>query len=129
LSAGQDRAKFLEALKLRTFDLMERYSKPLEERFANYQRGKDDPGEARAQLLAMVEFMMGTFCYMHGLTKVFNPALADNDPENFYLEREWRVIGQVRFTAADVARVLVPKGFGDRLRDDEGRFGGEVTEL
>jgi hypothetical protein len=77
----------------------------------------------------MVEFMMATFCYVHGLTKVFDPKLADNDPKNFYMEREWRVIGSVHFKSADVSRVLVPIGFGDRFRKDAPTFAGEITEL
>jgi Putative abortive phage resistance protein AbiGi, antitoxin len=129
LSAGQGRAEFLEKLKLRTLDLIERYSGGLQERFTSYERGRDDPREARAQLLSVVEFMMGTFCYVHGLTKVFDPALADNDPGNFYMEREWRVIGSVVFKTAEVSRVLVPQGFGERFRRDEPAFDGEVTEL
>ncbi|MGH9423854.1 MAG: abortive infection system antitoxin AbiGi family protein, partial [Thermoanaerobaculia bacterium] len=129
LSAGQGRAQFLEKLKVRTFDLLERYSATLQQRFGSYKRGKDDPSEARKELLAMVEFMMGTFCYMHGLTKVFDPALTDNNPKNYYMEREWRVIGRVTFKPVDIARVLVPKGFGDRFRADETDFGGEITEL
>jgi hypothetical protein len=129
LSAGQERSKFLEQLKTRTFDLIERYSAPLQEKLGAYQRGKDDPRKLRAELLAMVEFMMGTFCYLHGQVKVFDSTLGDGDPNNFYMEREWRVIGRVMFNAGDVARVIVPEGFGGRFRTDEPGFRGEVTEL
>lgn len=129
LAEGQTRGEFLEKLKRRTFDLINRYTDMLEERFALYQRGKDDPAAMRAQLLAMVNFMTGTFCYVHGLTKVFDPALSDNDPKNYYMEREWRVIGRVNFVSQDVARVLLPRGFADRFSRDEPRFSGEVTEL
>lgn len=129
LSAGQPRATFLEKLKARTFELIKRYSKPLQNKFGAYQRGKDDPRQLRAELLAMVEFMMGTFCYLHGQTKVFDSTLAEGDPNNYYMEREWRVIGAVRFEASDVARVIVPGSYGSRFRADEPGFRGEVTEL
>jgi hypothetical protein len=129
LSPEQHRARFLEKLKLRTLDLIARYSKGLQDRFAVYKRGKHDPVELRAELMALVEFMMGTFCYVHGLTKVFDPTLPDNDPNNFYMEREWRVIGRVAFKPSHVARVLVPRGYGDRFRREEPSFQGDVTEL
>ena len=129
LSRGQPRSRFLEKLKRRTLDLIDRYSKNLQDRFATYKRGKDDAAELRAELMSVVEYMMGTFCYVHGLTKVFDPSLADNDPNNFYMEREWRVIGRVEFKTHDVARVLVPKGYGDRFRREVPSFLGNITEL
>lgn len=129
LSAKQDRVTFLEKLKVRTFELITRYSDALQEKFVKYKRGRDDPKERRAELLAVVEFMMGTFCYVHGQVKVFDASLASDDPNNFYMEREWCVIGRVRFHPEDVARVLLPSGWGDRFRREVPEFKGTITEL
>jgi hypothetical protein len=129
LSAKQDRVTFLEKLKLKTFDLIDRYSAAVQEKFLKYKRGEDDPNERRAELLAVVEFMMGTFCYFHGQVKVFDSSLASDDPNNFYMEREWRVIGRVRFDLGDVTRVLLPSGLADRFRSEFPDFKGMVTEL
>jgi hypothetical protein len=129
LSAKQDRVTFFEKLKASTLELIARYSVGLQERFLKYKRGQDDPKERRAELLALVEFMMGTFCYVHGQVKVFDASLASDDPNNFYMEREWRVIGRVRFSLEDVARVLLPAGLGDRFRREVPEFKGTITEL
>lgn len=50
--------------------------------------------------------------------KPFSAALPDDDPANVYMEREWRVLGNVDFTLSDVARVILPKRFAKRLRQD-----------
>jgi hypothetical protein len=59
--------------------------------------------------------------------KFFDHSLADDDPSNFYMEREWRVVGNVQFTLSDVTRVLVPPSYGSRLRLDVPEFAGQVT--
>jgi hypothetical protein len=43
LSTGQARAEFLEALRLRTLELLGRHRAGLEARFASYKPGRDDP--------------------------------------------------------------------------------------
>jgi hypothetical protein len=59
--------------------------------------------------------------------KFFDETLADDDPENFYMEREWRVVGNVQFAMGDVARVFVPRAYGEGLRRDVPSFHGQVT--
>ena len=82
ISERQDRVSLLEKLKARTFELIGRYSDLLQKKLLEYKRGKDDPQERRAELLSVVEFMVGTFCYVHGMTKVFDPQLPFDDPNN-----------------------------------------------
>lgn len=59
--------------------------------------------------------------------KFFDHSLPDDDPSNFYMEREWRVVGNVQFSLPDVTRVLVPPQYGSRLRLDVPEFAGQVT--
>jgi hypothetical protein len=59
--------------------------------------------------------------------KFFDETLADDDPENFYMEREWRVVGNVQFAIGDVARVFIPRAYGERLSGDVPGFFGQVT--
>lgn len=40
--------------------------------------------------------------------KVFDETLTDNDPENYYMEREWRSIKSVDFTITDIQKVYLP---------------------
>jgi hypothetical protein len=61
--------------------------------------------------------------------KFFDPTKYEDDPDNYYMEREWRVVGNVRFAIADVVRVYIPRDFGARLRQDIPAYSGQVTFL
>ncbi len=59
--------------------------------------------------------------------KFFDPYLYDEDKRNFYMEREWRVMRQVRFRLVDVARIVLPERFARRFRRDFPRYDREVV--
>lgn len=59
--------------------------------------------------------------------KFFDDAKSDEDPENFYMEREWRIIGNLKFNLGDVRRVLLPETYARRLRDDVPSYVGQIT--
>ena len=54
------------------------------------------------------------------------PAKARGE-RHFYMEREWRVLGDVRFSALDVERVVLPREFANRLRSDLPHYNGQVS--
>jgi hypothetical protein len=58
--------------------------------------------------------------------KFFDPLRADSDQDNFYMEREWRVNGNVRFALGAVRRVIVPENFSRKFRNDFQKYDGEV---
>lgn len=58
--------------------------------------------------------------------KPFSAVLPDHDHANVYMEREWRVLGNVRFTLSDVARVILPKRFAMRLRQEVPEYFAQV---
>lgn len=51
-----------------------------------------------------------------GFLKFFDPSKPDDDEENFYMEREWRLLGNLHFTLSDVIRVTLPGSYEDDLR-------------
>lgn len=65
--------------------------------------------------------------HLFAYIKFFDPELADDDPQNFYMEREWRVVEPVSFVVGDVRRVLIPEAFASRLRHDIPEYEGQVT--
>lgn len=67
-------------------------------------------------------FDFGVFSFM----KVFDDSLPEEDPDNFYMEREWRLLGGVSFRPEDVERVVIPREYGRRLRDDVPSYVGQV---
>lgn len=69
-----------------------------------------------------------TFLEVHFVSnlKFFDHRLADIDPRNFYMEREWRAYQDIHFTLGDVVRVIMPERFSGKFRDDFPAFDGEV---
>jgi len=66
-----------------------------------YRRLSDLNSFLSLQLMAFVKF--------------FDHSLPAEDAANYYMEREWRVLGDVHFTLRDIARVIVPKAYRARL--------------
>jgi hypothetical protein len=103
-----------------------------DEFWRRYQKLRDRMKEAQhggdAQLARLFTDVRG-FLDIHVLShlKFFDPYLYDDDKKNYYMEREWRVMRQVRFGLIDVTRVVLPERFSRRFRRDFPRYGGQVT--
>ena len=65
--------------------------------------------------------------HVFAFVKAFRADSADEDPENYYMEREWRRYGDLDFTLDDVCRVYLPRRFAKRLRADLPEYYGQVT--
>jgi Putative abortive phage resistance protein AbiGi, antitoxin len=59
--------------------------------------------------------------------KFFDETLDDEDQKNFYMEREWRVVGNVNFELKDVRRVIIPEAYASRFRQAIPEFVGQVS--
>lgn len=59
--------------------------------------------------------------------KVFDDSKQENDPENYYMEREWRIVGNLKFELKDVCRVIIPKSFAKNLRTDLPNYFGQIS--
>lgn len=80
--------------------------------------------EARLERLeAFLDY--GFFSYL----KFFDARVPDHHPENYYLEREWRVVGNVDFQLSDVRRVILPEAYAVRFRRDVPEYCGQITFL
>lgn len=53
--------------------------------------------------------------HVFAFMKFFDESLPDEDAENFYMEREWRVADFVEFDLGDVQEVYVAAGFRERI--------------
>lgn len=40
--------------------------------------------------------------------KLFDPTLAEDDPQNYYMEREWRSLNDVHFSLEDIVSIYLP---------------------
>lgn len=61
--------------------------------------------------------------------KAFDINLPEDDPQNYYMEREWRVTTNIEFELSDLSGVFVAPGFESRLQSDFPDFDGTVTVL
>jgi hypothetical protein len=59
--------------------------------------------------------------------KYFDDSTSDEDEANVYMEREWRVLGDVNFALADVHRVFMPERYAERFRADLPNYIGQLT--
>lgn len=89
-------------------------------------RASSSPGvpPEHASLMALSRFIS---FQVFSFVKFFDDSKPEHDPDNFYMEREWRVIGNVNFGLEDVERVILPRAYGGRLREDLAMYSGQVT--
>jgi hypothetical protein len=59
--------------------------------------------------------------------KVFDSGVPDNAMDNYYMEREWRVVGGVRFALEDVSRVILPREYAREFRKRFPEYYGEIS--
>ena len=111
------------------YDEGERQWRQLEDQLEQFiERSKTQP-EVPKELNDLREFSNFLILHFFSYLKFFDPAKDDEDDENYYMEREWRVVGNVQFQLQDVTRVLLPQQYGPRLRNDVPGYTGQVTFL
>jgi hypothetical protein len=59
--------------------------------------------------------------------KPFDETTADDHPDNYYMEREWRTVTSIAFDVSDVRRVIIPEEYRSRLRANAPMYTGQVT--
>lgn len=61
--------------------------------------------------------------------KPFNSELAHEDKFDYYMEREWRKLGNMKFEDSDLTKIVVAKGYKERTEKDYPIFKGRIFEL
>ncbi len=71
--------------------------------------------KSKKELMGFYTFIMRHFfCQI----KWFNDSLPEDDPSNFYMEREWRCIGDIAFKEEDIQEVFVHPDYLQRLKKE-----------
>lgn len=78
-------------------------------------------------LHTFIQTYVFAFVKPFSVTRADGEPVPDDDPQNVYMEREWRVLGSVRFDLSDVSRITLPKEYAKRLRSDCRDYYGQVT--
>jgi hypothetical protein len=102
-------------------------------RYVHVRRADPMQPDPLVQRLERVEaFLASVFGYF----KCFDAGRTEDDEENFYMEREWRLRTNLRFAIADVRRVILPRAFTKQFKSDfpdftgaEERITDEVTSI
>jgi hypothetical protein len=61
-----------------------------------------------------LNFMINIFSHF----KPWNDKLEDTDPNNFYYEREWRALNNIKFSLSDIEKICIPNNFIERFNKD-----------
>ncbi len=59
--------------------------------------------------------------------KAFDSSLTDDHPNNYYMEREWRVIGKVEFEIEDICRIIIPRDSARQFREKLPEYCGQIS--
>jgi hypothetical protein len=65
--------------------------------------------------------------HVFSFLKFFDPELPDHDPDNYYFEREWRIVGSLKFELEDIVRVFMPMRYGKQFQQDCPDYSGQIT--
>jgi hypothetical protein len=79
-----------------------------------------------AAALAMKSMVFKDFL---AFLKPFNSELDSLDPNNFYMEREWRRLGNVEIKAEQVTKIVVAKGYKERVASDFPKYSKLIVEI
>lgn len=66
---------------------------------------------------------------VYPFVKLFDSTKDDDDPDNYYMEREWRVVGSVEFAIDDVQNIILPPEFEASFRAKFPEYRGLVTPV
>jgi len=59
--------------------------------------------------------------------KVFDSNASDDAADNYYMEREWRVVGGFTFSIEDVSRIIIPCEYARQFRGQVPDYYGELS--
>ena len=88
-------------------------------------REPKDPSEAQEYRKVMSFLKFNVFGFM----KFFKHDYPDDSKKNYYMEREWRLIGNLKFDLMKVCRIIIPKEYARRFRKDFPDYHGQLTFL
>lgn len=59
--------------------------------------------------------------------KFFDHELKEDEEKNYYFEREWRIVGNLKFKISDIKRIFIPENYTRLFRKDFPQYYGQLT--
>jgi hypothetical protein len=88
---------------------------------------KIDPGPGVSGLFKrVIELERFLSFHVYSYFKFFDHTLPDDDPDNYYFEREWRVVGNVKFEICNIKSVFFLSRYADKFRKNFPAYTGQV---
>lgn len=77
----------------------------------------------------VIPFDLDLFLNFHlfSFIKVFDPDKEDDDPDNYYMEREWRGLERIEFSVSDITRIILPSIYIKRFFQDLPDYNSHLT--
>lgn len=85
------------------------------------QTMEDIEGRRWNQLNFFLDFNIFSFI------KFFDDARSEEDIDNYYMEREWRLLDDLKFNLNDICRIIIPKAYAEDLRRDLPQYCGQIS--
>lgn len=80
-------------------------------------------GKSHQMIFSETSFILTSLAYI----KKFDVTLEENDPNNYYMEREWRSLKNIEFTLNDVDKIYLPDEiYKERFTNDFPEYSGNI---
>jgi len=87
-------------------------------------KGDKELAEIKDMLPGIDQFLLHD---LFAFLKPFDASKSDADEDNYYLEREWRIVGNLPFSLDDITRILIPERYGKELRECLPEYYGQIS--
>ncbi len=119
LPPADDRCSYFDRMIGEFFSLFDSFQSSLARSPAS-----SEADEIRRRIIDLRRFLeFGIFSFV----KFFDDTYPDDHPENFYMEREWRLLGAVKFDLLDVERIIMPREYAAQFRTDVPQYVGQLS--
>lgn len=61
--------------------------------------------------------------------KFYDPEKGEDDPDNYYMEREWRSLGSIDFVVNDISRIILPAPYIKRFFQDIPEYNSHILTV
>ena len=85
---------------------------------------KEENDHKEERLIKFNDFL---YTQIFSYIKFFDHTLQEDDKDNYYFEREWRVLGNLYFKIEDVQRIIMPKNYAKPFRKDFPEYYGQLS--